>query len=152
MHNQPKLSQPQIDFLNYLVYDNLTQQEAYLKAYPQSSPQAAASSSTDLLKLPKISEALELKRAEKEEIIKAPLKAQHQQAIWTREKIDRLRAELFDDPDTSDTVKRALLADAEASLPDTAGEQGEIRITWGQPRDKQAIDTSEQGNAIDLEP
>jgi len=124
------MNQRQIDFCNFLVFQGLSAQEAYLKAYPDCQPESAKVQASRLLTNDNVSQEIEALRLEKTELIKAPLKEEHKEALITQERITKLRLELLEHPDTSDTVQRALLADLEKSIEGTGG-SGDITVVIG---------------------
>ena len=124
------MNQRHIDFCNYLVFQGISAQEAYLKAYPDCTKESAGTLASRLLEKVEITQQIEALNLEKTELIKAPLKAEHKEALITQERITKLRLELLEHPDTSDTVQRALLADLEKSIEGT-GDGGTVTVVIG---------------------
>jgi len=131
-----KLSQKQLDYCHNLVFvTGTTQQEAYLKSYPDSSILAAQTSSATLMNNPMIIKEIECLRAEKVASLKASQEKEQMSytPVWSKQDISRLRAELHDDPDTPAAVRAKLLLDSfQADYANgDEGNEGPVIITWG---------------------
>jgi predicted NAD-dependent protein-ADP-ribosyltransferase YbiA (DUF1768 family) len=127
-----KLTEQHHAFINYLVIQNLKATDAYMKAYPNAAYDSARSASATLLAQDNIKSEIETVRADlRAKQIESAVEPQ-KQSVWSRHKIESLRAALFNEPDCPHAVRAKLLADAEASMPDEDNGDGFVKISWGE--------------------
>lgn len=115
--------------LLYVLGKNATQ--AYLEAFPDTTPDSAKASACKLLTQDNVKQEISRLQQEKHEEIKERegIVSTVNQDYWNAEKVAELRKQLYESTE-DDKVKVAILKDVAQQLPD-APVDGKLVISWG---------------------